>query len=98
MRIESPLLIGPNQAIVMVDCMVNIDRQRLEVGWVAFRTGNHSPTVVMADSNGKVQCEIELPINRRHFLQDVQQHSPDESIYFSLTQNYLQKFKGTKEL
>ena len=98
MKFETSLLMGPNQSVVMVDCVVNVDRQRLEAGWVAFRTGNHPPTILMADKRAKIQCEIELPINRRHFLQDVQQHSPDEPIFFSLTQQYLSKFKGTKTL
>lgn len=96
MRLEADLLMDVRQSIVMVDCLVNIDHQRLEVGWAAFRTGDHPPSVLLLGDN--LEVEIELPISRRHFPVDVMQSDPDEPIFFPLTPQYLKQFRGNREL
>ena len=84
------------QSIVMVDCCVNLFEHRLEVGWVALREGDHSPTVIL--KGGKLEVEIELPATRRHFPRDVMQSHPQEPIFFKLTRKYIKDFGTVKTL
>lgn len=94
-KMACELLMNARQSIVAIDCLINIDKQRLECGWIAFRTGDFPPTVYLSGKGA--EAEIDLPLSRRHFLIDIMQHNPDEPICFRLSSNFLKQFKE-KEL